>query len=146
MISKANTMSRIVTPLESPSPASCGCVGGSGVETWRPSRTQIEGRLLQRRVAWLPIRIWQGHCRLSKEYRGHLEMNCRVASQAGVVPISDRDQEDRKVKTLDGCSLVENQAKIGMSPLSGWKRKRLCRTRGNFLLQRGVLCHKNYIA
>jgi hypothetical protein len=57
-----------------------------------------------------------------------------------------RDQEDRKVKTLDGCSLVENQAKIGMFPLSGWKRKRLCRTRGNFLLQGGVLCHKNYIA
>ena len=55
-------------------------------------------------------------------------------------------QEDRKVKTLDGRSLVENQAKIGMFPLSGWKRKRLCRTRGNFLLRGGVLCHKNYIA
>ena len=55
-------------------------------------------------------------------------------------------QEDRKVKRLDGRSLVENQAKIGMFPLSGWKRKRLCRTRGNFLLRGGVLCHKNYIA
>ena len=83
---------------------------------------------------------------VAQEYRDHLEMNCRVALQAGVVPIPDRDQEDRKVKALDGCSLVENQAKIGMFPLSGWKRKRLCRTRGNFLLQRGVLCHKNYIA
>ena len=55
-------------------------------------------------------------------------------------------QEDRKVKTLDGRSLVENQAMIGTFPLSGWKRKRLCRTRGNFLLQGGVLSHKNYIA
>jgi len=55
-------------------------------------------------------------------------------------------QEYRKVKTLDGRSLVENRAKIGMFPLSGWKRKRLCRTLGNFLLRGGVLCHKNYIA